>query len=160
MKSRKWIGIVLLTLIIVAILGAGGYALYRYGYSRGVLASHMGEGFMFHDFDDMPFRGGRFGEWPRNQLEDLPHRFEGRFDAPIQNYDPRMSPFGGWLTSRTVFSPFSIFLRVLFLGVVIWVIYKVITLFTGSRSWQLSFNAQSEEDTETEEKPKGRSGSK
>jgi hypothetical protein len=160
MKSRNWIGTVLITLVVLAILATGGYALYRYGYSRGALATHMGEGFMSHDFDDMPFHGGRFGELPRDQLEDLPQRFQDRFDAPYHRYDPRMFPFGGMLSSRTISSPLLILMRLLFLGLIVWVIYKIITLFTGGRSWQLSFNSQSEGDTEAEEKPKGRSRSK
>jgi hypothetical protein len=160
MKSRKWIGTALITLVVVAVLATGGYALYRYGFSRGAQATHMGEGFMFHDFDDMPFHGGRFGELPRDQLGDLPQRFQDRFDAPYHRNNPRILPFGGVLSSRTIFSPLSILLRVLFLGLIVWVIYKIITLFTGGKSWQLSFNSQSEVAPEAEEKPKGRSRSK
>jgi hypothetical protein len=152
MKSRNWIGTVLITLVVLAILATGGYALYRYGYSRGALATHMEEGFMSHDFDDMPFHGGRFGELPRYQQGDLPQRFQDRLGAPYHRYNPGMVPFEGMLLTRTIAWPFLTLLRVLLLGFLVWGIYKIITLFTGGRSWQLSFNSQSDANPEVEEK--------
>lgn len=147
MSSRKWIGTVLITLVVVAVLTVGGYALYRYGYSRGSLATHSGERFMFHDFEDMPFPGGRMGE--------LPQRFQDRTEAPFQRLNPQAATYGHMLPTRSIFSPFSIVLRVLFLGLIVWLLYKFLSLFTGGRSWQLSFNSQDAVEPEEEVKKKG-----
>ena len=190
MKSRKWIGTVLITLVVVAVLAAGGYALYRYGYMRGGIAANAGEGFMFHDFSRMPFPGGHMGEgfmfhdngdmphlegyrgegfmfrefgdmpFQGGHMGELPHRFPGRSDLHSQHFNPGVQTYGHMLSSRTFFSPFSLFVRVLFLGLIVWVFYKVIKLFTGGRSWQLSFNSQVESEPEVEAKPKGRAAKK
>jgi hypothetical protein len=171
MKTRKWIGTVLITLVIVAVLAAGGYALYRYGYMRGAIAANAGEGYMFHDFGRMPYPGGPMGEgfmfhdfedmpFPGGRRGDLPEGFQGRFDMPYCGVNPRGAPFSRTLSTHSVFSPFTILLRVLFLGLIVWGFYKIIKLFTGSRSWQLSFNSQVEPDPEAEAKPKGRATKK
>ncbi len=152
MTSRKWFGTVLITLVVVAILSAGGYALYRYGYSRGSLATPRGEAFMLHDFDAMPFAGGHMGE--------LPQRFQDRLDTPFQRIDPRTATFEHMLPTQSIFSPFSIVLRVLFLGLIVWLLYKFISLFTVGRSWQLSFNSQVDAEPEEEVKQKGGGKSK
>ena len=152
MTSRKWYGTVLITLVVVAILAAGGYALYRYGYSRGSLATPRGVEYMFHDFDDMPFPGGHMSE--------LPQRFQDRLDTPFQRIDPRAATFEHMLPTRSIFSPFSIVLRVLFLGLIVWLLYKFISLFTVGRSWQLSFNSQVDAEPEEEVKQKGGGKSK
>jgi hypothetical protein len=52
--------------------------------------------------------------------------------------------------SRTYFSPFSWILRLVVFGVLIWLIYKVITLLTRGKGWQLSF--RSIEDGDEKEK--------
>ena len=152
MTSRKWFGTVLITLVVVAILAAGGYALYRCGYSRGSLATPRGEEFMFHDFKDMLFPGGHMGE--------LPQRFQDRSEIPFQRLDPRAAPFEHMLPTRSIFSPFSLVLRVLVLGLIVWLLYKFISLFTVGRSWQLSFNSQADVEPEEEVKQKGRGKSK
>ncbi len=152
MTSRKWFGTVLITLVVVAILSAGGYALYRYGYSRGSLATPRSEAFMLHDFGDMPFAGGHMGE--------LPQRFQDRLDTPFQRIDPRTATFEHMLPTQSIFSPFSIVLRVLFLGLIVWLLYKFISLFTVGRSWQLSFNSQVDAEPEEEVKQKGGGKSK
>jgi hypothetical protein len=187
MKSRKWIGTVLITLVVVAVLAAGGYGLYRYGYMRGAIAANAGEGFMFHDFGRMPFPGGYMGEgfmfhddediegyrgegfmfhefedmpFQGGRMGDLPHRFPGRSDLPFQRFDTRVQTYGHMLPSRTFYSPFSLVVRVLFLGLIVWVFYKIIKLFTGGRNWQLTFNSQVEPEPEVEAKPKGRATKK
>lgn len=152
MKTGKWIGTVLITLLVVAILAAGGYALYRYGYSRGALSTHMGEGFMFHDFEDMPFAGGPMHRFPGAPQGDLPERFRDRLDMPYHRDNFHMTPYGGMWSSGTFFSPFTFILKVLFVGLIIWLIYKVITLFTGGRGWQLSFTPQEDPPDEPEKK--------
>jgi len=150
MTSRKWIGTVLITLVVVAVLVAGGFALYRFGYSRGVMATSTGEGLMFHDFERMPFLEGRMGNIPRENLRDFQENFQGRFVFSEHSFDPRSIPFGYSIPSRSFVSPFTFVLRVLFFGVIVWLLYKFIKLFTAGNSWQLSFN--STQDAEHVEK--------
>ena len=107
---------------------------------------------MFHDFDDMPFPGGRMGE--------LPQRFQDRLDVPFQRLDPQAAPFEHMLPTRSIYSPFSFVLRVLFFGLIVWLLYKFISLFTVGKSWQLSFNSQADVEPEEEVKEKGRGKSK
>lgn len=170
MTSRKWIGTVLLTLIVVAILTAGGFALYRFGYSRGALAASTGEGVMFHNFEGMPFSGRR-GEgfmlhdfddmpFPGSRMGELPQMFQDRSDLPLMRLDPQIQSYGHRLPSLTSFSPFSVVLKVLFLGLMVWVFYKIIKLFSGGKSWQLSFNSQVAVEPEEEVKQKGRGKAK
>jgi hypothetical protein len=171
MTSRKWIGTVLITLFVVAILAAGGAALYRFGYTRGALAASSGEGFMFHGFDDMPFMDGHMGEgymfhdfndmpFQGNRRGGLPQGFQGRFDTPDRGFFPRAVPFGRDLATHSFYSPFTILLRVLFLGLMVWVLFKLVELFRGGKSWQLSFNSQVEPEPEPEVKPKSRNTKK
>jgi hypothetical protein len=170
MKSRKWIGTVVITLVVVAILSAGGYALYRYGYARGRLAASSTEEFMFHHFEEMPFFGGHMDNWPQGRFgargfDAMPEQFREQmeqfepFHSP-RHYErsltPRSGVFDRGIPSRTYFSPFAAILKLLFLGFIAWLLYKLVTLFTGGRSWQLSFNSQGTE-VEEEAKPKGRS---
>ena len=160
MTSRKWIGTVLITLVVVAVLATGGFALYRFGYSRGVMATSMGEGLMFHNFGRMPFLEGRMGDIPRDSMGELPQRFQGCFDFPDHRFDSRSIPLGHSTPSRSFASPFSIGLRVLFFGLFVWVLYKVSKLFTGGKSWQLSFNSTQEaehvENADTNAKKKSK----
>jgi hypothetical protein len=170
MKSRKWIGTVLITLVVVAILSAGGYALYRYGYARGRLAASSTGEFMFHHFEEMPFFGGHMDDFPRGRFggpgyDAMPEQFREqmeqfeRFGGPLhfeRGLTPRTGLLDHGLPSRTIFSPFAAILKLLFLGFIAWLFYKFVTLFTGGRSWQLSFNSQ-ETEVEEEAKPKGRS---
>ena len=190
MSTRKWIGTVLITLVVVAVLAASGYALYRFGYTRGAIAASAGEGFMLHDFDDMPFMGGAMGEgYMFHDSEHMPfagdcmgegfmpHGFEGmpfagghmgerqgglqgRFEFMDPHFKSDSVPFGYSLRTRMFASPFSFVLRVLFLGLIVWVFYKFIKLFTGGKSWQLSFNSQVEPEPEVEAKPSGRGKAK
>lgn len=54
MSNRRIVLTVLITLVLIAILAAGGYALYRLGYVRGM--SESAGVMMFQGFD------GRFGD--------------------------------------------------------------------------------------------------
>ncbi len=152
MKAGKWIGTVLITLLVVAILAAGGYALYRYGYSRGAVSTHMGEGLMFHDFEDMPFAPGHMRRFPGAPLEDLPQQFRDRLDMPYHRDNLHMTPYGGMWSNWNFFSPFTFILKLLFLGLIVWLIYKLIMLFTGGKGWQLSYTPKEESPDEPEKK--------
>ena len=56
------------------------------------------------------------------------------------------------MNQRFVVSPFSLLFRVLFWVIVLWLIYKFITLLVGGRGWKLSFKRY-EDDSPEEEEP-------
>jgi hypothetical protein len=67
MSKRKVFWVVLITIVAVFALAAGGYALYRWGYARGV-AADMGEIVCSHFSDELPafdrhMLGGRMAYW-------------------------------------------------------------------------------------------------
>ena len=189
MTSRKWIWAVLISLVVVAVLAVSGCALYRYGFMRGAMAGGVGEGLMFQDFKKMPFQGEHMGEgfmfqdskemphqgdamgeglmfhdedmpFMGEHMGEFPQRFQGRFAYPDRGYGSRAVPFGSTMHTQSFASPFSFVLRALFLGLIVWVLYKVTKLFTGGKSWQLSFNSQVEPEPDVEVKPKGRGKAK
>ena len=69
MSKRKTLWIVLISIVAVLVLAAGGYALYRYGYARGasaemteVMREHCSgelEVFHMHEFDEHMMPLGR-----------------------------------------------------------------------------------------------------
>jgi hypothetical protein len=170
MKSRKWIGTVLITLAVVAVLFTAGYGLYRFGYARGMTAASSVEGFMFHDFESMPFLGGHMGELPRGRFnapgfDDMPEGFQHRADHYGQLVSPytfgrglghQGIPFGRSLLPWSLFSPLGIIVKIIFFSLGVWVVYKFVSLFSGGRSWQLSFSADDHPDEEAGAKPGGR----
>lgn len=185
MKSRKWIGTVVVTLMVVALLATGGYALYRYGYTRGTIAArtgegfipphagpflggHMSEGFLDEHLEGMPFAGEHMREMPHGwfpgpDFDEMPQMFRehsrlyGEYEVPHM-YGRGNAPRGGYsLLTGAYFSPFTALLKLLFLGFIAWLLYKVVSLFSAGKSWQLSFNAGNAEDVQDELKTKGKS---
>lgn len=171
MKSRKWIGTVVVTLVVVALLATGGYALYRYGYTRGTIAAragegfipphagpflggHMSEGFLDEHLEGMPFAGEQMREMPQMFREHS--RLYGEYEVPHM-YGRGNAPRGGYsLLTGAYFSPFTALLKLLFLGFIAWLLYKVVSLFSAGKSWQLSFNAGNAEDVQEELNTKGK----
>jgi hypothetical protein len=160
MKSRRWIGVVLITLVVVIILAGAGYWLYRYGYQRGQQAALRAEGFPLHAFETMPFHGPRGGEDFERFREQLPPGQLKRFDDFGDRMYPGAMAYGSAYRTWPNFSIINLGLRLVFLGFIVWVVYKVITLFTGGRSWQLSFTSQLVDESEEEQEPKRRTRSK
>jgi hypothetical protein len=154
MKSRQWISTVLITLVVVAILAGAGYALYRYGYMRGQQAAFRAEGFPLHALEAMPFNGPRGGENFERFREQIPPGQFGHFDGYGGRMVPGMMSYGSAYRNLPDFSILGLVFRLIFMGFVIWVVYKIVTLFTGGRSWTLSFSSanveQREEDQESQ----------
>ncbi len=165
MKSRIWVGTVLITLLVLIVLSAAGYALYRYGYVRGSMVASSGEGFIFHQ---MPFGRGHMDGFPgggfgRPDLGEMPERMHdrmggyGSFQHAHPFHDGFSSRMGaGWHPFFGLFSPFLFLLKVVFLGLILWLIYKFVTLFTGGKSWQLSFSSTEGDEPKVEQKTSGR----
>jgi hypothetical protein len=59
MKKNRTLLIVILTIVAVALLAAGGYALFRLGYARGLATSvgELSEGWRHHEW------GNRLSSW-------------------------------------------------------------------------------------------------
>ncbi len=154
MSRNQVVGRVLLVLLVLVILAGAGYALYRIGYVNGVAAANDGH-VVFGRF---------FGNFnlPEDVLKDHPWmRFDrpesGRFDFDDHMQSmPRMfnrSPMTRNFFSRyTLYSPFSILFRLICLGFLIWVGYKVISAIFGGKGWNLSFKKLPEDDNPPEEK--------
>jgi hypothetical protein len=120
---------------------------------------------MFHRFNVMPIPGMELEDLPRGRFQgpdydDLPEGMRDRlgqfhhYESPDRfhrGYDP------GWkYPSSKFFSPFTALVKLLFLGFIAWLLYKVVTLFSAGRNWQLSFQSGAEE-AEEEVKPSSRS---
>ena len=90
MSKRNIFWIVLATVVVILALAAGGYALYRYGYMRG-MAAETGTGCMTFFADHMR---GMIGERTRLDV--------GEGMMPLRQY-------GGFMTTSSRFShmPFS-----------------------------------------------------
>jgi len=133
MSSKKWIVGALIAVVVVGALTVVGFGVYRIGFMQGVMFANTGEGI------PLPFRG-HFGFLPGDRGE-VPAQLEGRFDFPMRNFDRVYHPGSRFPWQRPFFSPFSLILRVAFLGVLIWLLYKLVTkVFHGNGyGWQLTY---------------------
>jgi len=124
--KKNWLGKTVLVILVVGLLAAGGYALYRVGYAHGAQASFTGE--MPHmwseGFENMPHES----YWGAQNMP-----FGGRGSSMMGGYS--RTPFGGHMSyGMTGFFFLPWLFRVLFWGVIIWLGYK---LFTKS-GWKLT----------------------
>lgn len=124
--KKNWLLKTLLVFLVVGVLAAGGYALYRVGYAHGAQGSFAGE---------MPFmRSGHFDDMPHAEHWDAQTMPFSRADGHMMDGYSRM-PFGG--RSMVGYSGFFFIpwlFHLLFWGVLIWLGY---TLFKKS-GWKLS----------------------
>ncbi len=133
MSGKKWIVGALIAVVVVGALIAVGFAVYRIGFMQGAMFANTGEGI------PLPFHG-RHGFLPGDRGE-VPEQLQGRFDFSMRDFDQGYHPGSGFPGQRPFFSPFSLILRVAFLGVVIWLLYKLVTkVFRGNgNGWQLTY---------------------
>ena len=128
--KKNWLGKTVLVILVVGLLAAGGYALYRVGYVHGAQASVAGE---------MPFM------WSEG-FENMPHaNYAGAQNMPFGGRGSRMmdgysrTPFSSGHMSYGMTGMTGLFFlpglfRVLFWGALIWLGYKLVT---GS-GWKLT----------------------
>jgi hypothetical protein len=140
MSKTQWLGRILIVVIALGILIAAGYAIYRVGYTRGAVNARAGEGFEAR-FPDR-FRA------PQDKLDESPFWPRGGPGLPQNAFDPRVGVSSRLFGARPFFSPVLLILKVAFVGVVLWLLYKVVTLIFRGNGWQLTFRSLAA-DTDT-----------
>jgi len=162
MSDKPLIWRIVLAIVVAGVLVAAGFWVYQWGYRNGVVAGSVGEGFSpraFGDFgfffdgdDDMPKsfqgRGGFF----RSEDGDFVMPFHQRSDYPFNNFSQRFHTQDRFPVTSIFFSPLSTLLRFVVYGVFLWLIYKVITMFTRGKGWQLSFTTIEDGDEKGKKK--------
>ena len=142
MSRKTIIWRVVLGIVIVAALAAAGYGIYQWGYRDGAVATCMEEGAFPRQFH----RGFFWGEdehWGmhkpyRGYREFMPHEGD---DLTMPFHRGGFYGRDGYPLSRTYFSPFSWVFRIIVFGLLIWLVYTVITVFARGKGWQLSFRS-------------------
>ena len=138
--TKNWIGRILIAVVVIGFLFAGGYASYRMGYAHGFGTAMADENssFFAERFENMPHDGYFEGssDFRRDGSWMMPSsRYPGsQMDS---YYSPMTSRFDGH--STFFFSPFSILFRLAFFGFFIWMIVKLVKGFKTGTGWQLSF---------------------
>lgn len=130
---KKWIVRIVLAIVVLGLLAAAGFAIYRVGYTQGVLATSTGEGVQ--------------PGWLHGRLPGGPMEFHERFITPRRSFDEGYFPMSGSSRGGLFFSPLAPILGLAFFGVVVWLIYKFVIAFTRGQGWQLTFRPHPEEKT-------------
>ena len=153
MTKKTWIWRVVLGIVIVAALAAAGYGIYQWGYHNGAAVNCMGEGAFPRALGRFGFFRGEDEDWEMHkpfwgQRGFMPGE-DDDFSMPFHRefYYPNRFP-----VTRTYFSPFSWIFRLVVFGVLVWLIYTVVTVFARGKGWQLSF--RSIEDGDDKDKKK------
>jgi hypothetical protein len=119
MSKQKWLVTVLITILVLVVLAAGGYALYRIGYNHGLQANVR-----------------------ENQI---PQRFMGEqmFRHPglnLRGFDRGFMLMDRGFRGLPVLSWLGLALRVVAVIVGIWLLYILIKFLFGKQGW--SFTVQ------------------
>jgi hypothetical protein len=131
MSKTRWLRRILIAVIALGILIAAGYAIYRVGYTRGAVIARAGEGF------ETRFPG-RF-RLPQDKLDESQIWPRVHPGLPQYKFNPRSIFLSRFFGTRPFFSPVLLILKVAFVGVVLWLLYKVVTLIFRDNGWQLTF---------------------
>ncbi|MBT3337473.1 MAG: hypothetical protein HN560_00020 [Anaerolineae bacterium] len=128
--TKNWIGKTVIAIVLIGILIAGGFAVYRMGYVHGASADGASSLWMGR-FDNMP-HGGYFDS-------DDAESWMGEYPGSHMDGFSRM-PFGRTTMGHSsFFSPFSFIFRFAFWGLLIWLIVKLVKGSKHGNGWQLSF---------------------
>jgi hypothetical protein len=149
MSTKRWIGTVVITLVVLAVLVGGGFALYRLGYVRGELAAANGSAIGRL----APGMHGRFMA-PEGRQGVNP-----RFENPQGQMPFRNMPYGfgrGFIPGSRLFrfggpaAIIGVLLGLALLALVVWLIIKIVQLLSGNSKKQLSTQAAAQETTVVE----------
>lgn len=165
-KSRKWIGTALITLLVIGVLAAGGWSIYRLGFTHGmnktqsdVLPGAMRLG--MHGFGkkeiDPGHKGFKFQHPFQNRrgMEGHKGMFPGRGSDGL--HQGSSSPFRGSYSSHW---GGGVIFRLLFAATLVGLfVYVVVKIFKPG-GWQLSFGPlhNANPDEMEAKKPAGKSG--
>ena len=141
MKTRKWIWWTLAVIFTLAVLAAAGFAGYRVGYIQGLAANPNAKDFMAGPF----WRGPGHGQ-------DSNKSFDQKDSVPAQQFGRgQIDRFGG---RERFASPLAGLGRLLVLGLLIWLGYKLVKGMAGKQGWQLAltFNTKDADDPAAAEK--------
>jgi hypothetical protein len=133
MSKTRWIGRILLAIVALGLLIAAGFVIYRIGYIRGAGVTRASEGIQARIPERFRLPREKSGEspiWPRG----LP-------GFPQNRLVPRSGFFSLFIGTRSVFSPIWLFLKVAFVALVLWLLYKAVTLIFRDKGWQLTFRS-------------------
>ena len=144
-KNRKWIGMVLITLLVIGVLATGGWSIYRLGFNHGMIKaqSDVMPGAMrlgMHGFGKKDMgpgqEGFKFQHLFKNRGgEEHKGMFPGRGGNGI--HDGNTSPFRGNYSSH--WGRGSGILQLLFAVTLVGLfVYVVVKVFQPG-GWQLSF---------------------
>jgi hypothetical protein len=136
MKTRKWIWWTLAVILTLVALAAAGFGGYRVGYVRGLAANPNAKGFVAGPF------------WhEQGRMQNLDKNFDQRGSAHMQAFGGRqLDRFGG----RGHFaSPLAGLAGLLVLGLVIWLVYKLVKGMTGKQGWQLALTYHTKDADES-----------
>ncbi|MCJ7433223.1 MAG: hypothetical protein MUO77_07010 [Anaerolineales bacterium] len=149
MKTRKWIWWTLAVIFTLAALTAAGIAGYRIGYMQGLTANPNAK-----DFAAGPF----WHEQGRGQNPDK--NFDQRNPIPAQKPGEKQKDrFDG---RDRLALPLAGLGRLLVLGLIIWLGYKLVTGMAGKQGWQLAltFNTKDADESAAVEKVEAKKAKK
>ncbi|MCF6277926.1 MAG: hypothetical protein L3J16_04155 [Anaerolineales bacterium] len=124
--TKNWLGRTIIVVVVLGLLIAGGFAVYRVGYMQGLGVAGGGTPFLADNFNGIPY--GNSG-WMMSS-GGYPGSMMGNFNM-MGTANSGYSPFGGGMMGYggSFFSLLLLF-RIAFWGFIIWLVYK---LATGSQ---------------------------
>jgi len=132
---RKFLLTLLVILVIAGALAGAGFAGYRFGYQRGMLATSNG------DVPAAPFARGNDFHWEQMPMDEF-HRGLNR------DFQPRFGPGGFRMMDRRggfgIFPLFGLLIQLAILGFFVWLVYKLLT------GWRISFTRATVESPRAE----------
>jgi hypothetical protein len=133
MFNKPWVGRTLISILVLVVLAAAGYAIYQIGYTRGVLAT--GEGIPAYAFGCFNFMDDEGQTMP----------FQDRRGIMFHNFYPGRFPGSRTSGIRGFVSPFSLIFRLIVFGGVLWALYAITRGIFRGRGWQLTFSKTPDE---------------
>ena len=137
---KRFLLLRLVIFVIAVALAGAGFAGYRIGYQRGTLAASNG------NVTIAPFARGNDFHWERMPMDELHRGLDRNFRS-----GPRFGPggFGMRFHDRGFgfFSPFRFLVQVAILGLIVWLVYKLLT------GWRLSCTRATVESPRVEPVP-------
>lgn len=114
MNKKSWIWRIIIGIVVLVVLVGVGFAVYRLGFARGLMASNGWEGF------------------PQGASEQT--------GFMKQRFDAGGFPARGGIGSMMFFSPFALLFRLAIVVGGIWLLVKLFITSMRGNGWQLTFS--------------------